>query len=86
MTHAMSEPWVKWERIETAPKDGTIVLIGRSDGQVYAAYWGLSQRVAATGASDRFPWVILDETNVVNHLSNGGVGATHWARLPGGPQ
>jgi hypothetical protein len=76
----------QWQPIETAPKDGTIILIARGSADatfsfVEAAYW--SQCARATGGDKQFPWVTLDETNGVNGRTEGS--PTHWMPLPEGP-
>jgi len=69
-----------WRAIETAPRDGTRILIadGRSTD---AAYW--SQCAKGYGGSKRYPWVILDETNGVNGMTE--THPTHWQPLPAPP-
>jgi len=69
-----------WRSIETAPRDGTRILIadGRSTD---AAYW--SQCAKGYGGSKRYPWVILDETNGVNGMTE--THPTHWQPLPAPP-
>lgn len=67
---------VGWQPIETAPRDGTIVLIGAAGKvpRVYAAAWA--------GDAD-FPWTIFDGS----HESDGwhDSGPTHWMSLPAAP-
>lgn len=36
MTHPMAEPWVNWQSMETAPQDGTHVLVS-CEGDVFEA-------------------------------------------------
>lgn len=76
-----------WETIDSAPKDGTIILVRKfPEGQPYAAYWGLAVKAFTAGvASANYPWVILDPTNGVNGLANGSNGATHWRQLSASP-
>jgi len=69
-----------WNPIETAPKDGTIILIS-SGKYVEAAYW--SRHPRATGGDDEFPWVTLDETNVINGRT--AESPDHWMPLPDAP-
>lgn len=76
----------EWQTIETAPKDGDVILL--LDGKnVVAGYWGSAKRTFK-GPSDKvFPWVILDETNGLNAMMEGGnSGPTHWMPLPPPPK
>lgn len=71
---------MEWQPIETAPKDGTIILA--ADGrQVVAAYWNMAPK--AFGADHAYPWTFLDETNGTNGLMDGFL--THWMPLPASP-
>lgn len=73
----------EWQPIETAPKDGTIILVS-DKRSVSAAYWGLAPR--ASGLVDRnYPWTMLDETNGLNGWMDGPSGPTHWMPLPAPP-
>lgn len=74
-----------WLDISTAPKDGTVILVGVAGSLTAdAAYW--SQCPKATGGEKAYPWVILDPTNQVNGLRDAGRGApTHWMPLPAPP-
>lgn len=75
-----------WQPIETAPKDGTVILIARGPKDatfpfVEAAYW--SQCVRAFGGCKKYPWVTLDKTNGVNGRTEDS--PTHWMPLPPSP-
>lgn len=72
-----------WQPIESAPKDGTIILIAKGR-YVFAAYW--SQCPMATGGSAEYPWVFLDETNGVNGYIGDENGPSHWQPLPKPPE
>jgi hypothetical protein len=75
----------QWQPIETAPKDGTIILLTNHKG-VRAAYWGNAQRVYKAQSDKLFPWVVLDETNGTNAIMDGGAHKpTHWLPLPPPP-
>lgn len=74
-------PAPAWQPIETAPKDGTIILISREGGFVEAAYWNLARRVAGTDKD--FPWTTLDEFNLTNGRTEDS--PTHWQPLPEAP-
>ena len=65
-----------WQPIETAPKDGTEILIA-SDCFVEAAYW--------EGKDSLYPWVTLDGQHVTNGRQEGIYGPTHWQPLPAPP-
>ena len=72
-----------WQDIETAPRDGTVILL-RSPVfdrfEVEAAYWNLAPKVFGTDPS--YPWTLLDPTNGTNGRSDDRGGPTHWAPLP----
>lgn len=74
-----------WQPIETAPKDGQIILLGSVGSEPRPAYWGLAFRSYGAGADAKFPWTFLDNTNGVNHLSDDATGASHWMPLPAPP-
>lgn len=71
-----------WNPIETAPRNGDVVLL-TAGGKVYAAYWNLAPK--AFGADKKYPWTLLDETNGLNGWEDGKYGPTHWAPLPTPP-
>ena len=74
----------EWQPIETAPKDGTIILISgprASSKFVEAAYWGLAPR--SFGGDKHFPWTTLDETNGTNGRAEDS--PTHWMPMPAPP-
>lgn len=73
-----------WQPIDTAPRDGEIILIsgpGARGPYVEAAYW--SQCPRAYGGDKRYPWVTLDETNGVNGRME--CSPAHWMKLPPHP-
>ena len=71
MAHPMSEPWLDWKPIATAPKDGTSILVtmaGGVDGPYYVLFWNDSYFEDASSG----------EGPSMDHL-------THWAYLPAPP-
>lgn len=71
MTHPMSEPWLDWRPIATAPKDGTTIIVtmaGGNDGPYYVLFWN----------DIFFEDVNSGEGPSIAHL-------THWATLPSPP-
>lgn len=78
----------QWQPISTAPKDGTVVLLGdtKFPDEVVAGYWGLASAAWGDGADTEFPWVMLESGNGINHLMSGHHGPTHWMPLPPAPQ
>lgn len=74
-----------WQPIETAPKDGTKILIGRQYW-VHAAYFGPAQHAFSANSDETYPWVILDATNGTNAmLDDAEYGPTHWQPYPEPP-
>jgi hypothetical protein len=69
-----------WQPMETAPRDGSVILIRTERGGVEAAYWNLAP--SAVGADRRYPWTFLDPTNGTNSRMDGDFGPTHWQPLP----
>ena len=74
---------MNWKPIDDKARDGREVLLRReADGNVYAGYYGLATPVFGAGASTNYPWTILDSTNGVNHIREGGAtGVTHYADI-----
>lgn len=69
-----------WQPIETAPKDGTVILLAHS-GRVLAGYYALAQDAMKVEADRKYPWEFLDPTNGTNAISN----PTRWQPMPAGP-
>lgn len=44
MIHPMSEPWLDWQPVETAPKDGTLLVVCGGDlGRPALTWWHHSE-------------------------------------------
>lgn len=69
----------EWQPIETAPRDGTIILLVDGGNQVWGPYAG-----AWVGKNDHYPWVFLDPDIELNGMPPSGF--THWMPLPEPPQ
>lgn len=82
----------EWQPIETAPKDGTPVLLWDA-GLIGLFYWGSPESQVA-GRRWRETWVGAIACGPAEHRSEGlppvlgmiGSEATHWMPLPSGPQ
>ena len=67
-----------WQPIETAPKDGTVILMFRNKEVLAGAFH------AELG---KYPWLILEESmDGTNGLQEGAHGPTHWMPLPSAPK
>lgn len=69
-----------WQPIETAPRDGTAILLGSSDGAWIAKY----DPVYPSGYRPKNPWFSL----MLNHDHMGrmpNTKPTHWMPLPAAP-
>jgi hypothetical protein len=70
MTHPMSEPWLDWRPLTTAPKDGTSILVTMDGGEgddlpYWVLFWnGSFFECASSGVGPS-----------MDHL-------THWAAIP----
>ena len=72
---------MKWMPIETAPKDGSLIL--GTDGLTVAAMWWKPQ------ADPGFPWSMVAEWMGAaqdNAWQDGKNGPTHWMPLPEPPK
>ena len=79
----MSDIQMEWQPIETAPMDGTIIMLVVRD-TTYAAYYGMHPHTSPAGVADKnYPWVILDETNGVNAVRIESNVPAYWMPLPG---
>lgn len=75
---------MEWQPIETAPKDGTEIIVFHKDGGVCAAFC----------PGDGFAWHCMDGNNTVIHKSGKSIPAitsflespTHWMPLPEPPK
>jgi hypothetical protein len=72
---------IDWKPIDDDARDGREVLLRRGS-IVYAGYYGLARTAFGAGACTKFPWTILDNTNGVNNIRDGGEhGVTHYADI-----
>lgn len=69
---------MNWQPIETAPKDGTLILI-LHHGQVYAGVWGKGVKV-----EDGYSWGVIDKWGDYNAMMD--TAPTHWMPLPETPE
>ena len=65
---------MEWQPIETAPKDGTVVLLA-----------GCRKPVAAAWLEDEIDWWHVDD-NKRGPFALRGPGPTHWMPMPPPPQ
>lgn len=78
----------EWQAIETAPRDGTVILLGNKHFPgVAAGYWNLARGVY--GPDEEHPWTFLQSSAVGQF---GGLNGhterafTHWMPLPEPPK
>ena len=71
MPHPMSEPWVDWRPIETAPLDRDF-LVAMKSGYI------------TRGRLINGKFLAIDSTGPVS--SGTDTTASHWAEIPAGPQ
>ncbi len=70
----------QWQPIETAPKDGTVVMVCNEDGAWIAKY----VPIYPSGYRAENPWFSLMLNH--NHMRKGKpFGPTHWMPLPAPP-
>ncbi|MCZ4331051.1 DUF551 domain-containing protein [Castellaniella denitrificans] len=69
-----------WQPIETAPKDGTAILLGSSDGAWIAKY----DPVYPSGYRPKNPWFsLMLNRDYMGRVPN--AKPTHWMSLPAAP-
>lgn len=71
---------MKWRPIETAPKDGTLILL--SGGELKRAYIGKRGRTETINGYDEFWWA--EDYNSTYGCRK--VHPTHWMPLPEPPE
>ena len=84
----------EWQPIDTAPKDGTWIMLGggyiycEEDGEIKlpfpARYQGYGPMYGGYGSSDLDYWHIADRSNGNNTVVYNK--PTHWMPLPEGPE
>lgn len=80
MAHPMSQQWLDWRTVDSAPKDGTRVLI-------WPGCWPASWSDEVRHQEDRFPgWLIVDCEDPWYTIYSLPQEVTHWAPQPEGPQ
>lgn len=75
---------LEWKPVDADARDGREILLRRlPGGAIYMGYFGLAPLTFGAGASTMYPWTVLDNTNGVNHVRDGGDhGITHYAEIP----
>lgn len=70
---------MEWQPIETAPKDGTVILlVGHAEDKVVAGFFD-------SQVQDDFKWVFLDpeaDESRLNAFGTKRFPPKHWANLP----
>ena len=66
-----------WQPIESAPKDGTVILL--SDGNSTEAGWWVPDDI-------NYPWIFADPRFSGNTNAFAAKYATHWMPLPEPPE
>lgn len=93
MSHHMSEPWVNWMPIETAPKDGRFVLLFVPNSQLetgpvtIGGYWKAEGR-ARDGRFKNGEWARADFRGWLGtdaDYSASWCDPSHWALMPAPP-
>ena len=67
----------KWKPIETAPKDGRLVLVFNNDGNVYQAAWSTVLEKWIFASADQ---------HGCGCCAGDGDSPTHWMPLPAPPE
>jgi hypothetical protein len=70
-----TKPKEQWQPIETAPKNGTDVLVFAS-GSIYTAYWNMEYNA----------WMAHNTKNGLPSFISLKYGVTHWMPLPDTPE
>lgn len=73
-------PWPDWQPIETAPRDGAVILLRFGQDTVSTGWW-------KDDDFDPFPWKFLDRDGldpIANGSRDGDYGPSHWLPLPKG--
>lgn len=73
----------QWQHIETAPKDGTEILLADDEGNQAVMRWDAFMRNGLCGDSQGF-WACPSRNLTWDH--RGGFGPTKWKRLPPPPE
>jgi hypothetical protein len=82
-SNAKGESVMEWQPIETAPKDGTPILVWRKAGIVWLAYWNDS--FLHVQSDQHMPaWVVFDCEDP--WFSETYQSPTHWQPLPEPPK
>lgn len=67
----------EWQSIDSAPKDGTNILLLNRAGNMATGFW--------LGARELMGWHLRGANGLPNTFFNGHHGPTHWMPLPGLP-
>ena len=81
---------MEWQPIETAPKDGTEILVWRSDCGILLARWDAPENFLSDReceelgeSAEQYDWLYADF--VAGGRMEGAEAPTHWQPLPDGP-
>lgn len=75
---------MEWKSIETAPRDGTPILVkGITENHVHVCWWKTKRFRDEFGDHDEvYPWAFVESDGFVNGAQDGPYGPTHWMPLP----
>ncbi|MBP9786036.1 MAG: DUF551 domain-containing protein [Acinetobacter sp.] len=77
---------MEWQPIETAPKDGTKILVFCKPDEIFTATWGKWTDAYGNDWKETECWCVYDcEDAFYSHLLRGDR-VTHWQSLPALPK
>jgi hypothetical protein len=72
---------MSWQPIQTAPKDGTLVLLFADGAPCFGHYNGPSDGALYAGTASQYEWFIPAEMSTFHNSL-----VTHWMPLPPPPE
>ena len=73
---------MSWRPIETAPKDGTPILVSCKNRATYAVWWGITDQFSVPTPMG---WMLVGGGNLERKTSDSRV-ALYWQPLPEPPE
>ena len=79
----------EWQPIETAPKDGTVILLCQPSyvgPKIWAATWAAEHDGKPGSPDEDFPWLVLDSGSINAIMGGCRHGPLYWMPLPEPPK